>query len=136
MTSAQRIALYMVTFPLIAIAILIFAVAGYAPLVAVIGGLWWGFLPVFLAYGVSMGLAPAAFIRWREEAMARQRSQLRWVDPATHAKVGNWFSNRLAISGPHPWESATAQQRVRRMGIAYIVIGIGVAIVPLLLRWM
>ena len=72
MTTAQRIGITTATLLFMAIAVLLFGLNGYAPLVAVIGGVWWGVVPIMLVFGGTMAVAPARMIRWRESAMTQR----------------------------------------------------------------
>jgi len=125
MTSAQRIGISTVTLLLIAVAIFVFALNGYAPLIAVVGGVWWGVVPIMLLFGSSMAADPVRMIRWRESAMTQGGRQTR---------IGHWFSKQLAIAGPRPSESAVARHRVRTLGMLEIVVGLGVGVLLLLVR--
>src|SRR5438552_2278084 len=82
-----------------AVAIFVFGLNGYAPLVAVVGGVWWGVVPTMLLAGGTMSVAPARMIRWREGAITQRGYQTR---------IGSWFSKQLGTDGPRPWESAVA----------------------------
>ena len=125
MTTAQQIAIITGSFLLMAVAIVLFAVNGYAPLIAVVGGVWWGLVPIMLLFGAPMVVVPARVIRWRRAAMAQHGYQTR---------IGSWFSNQLGIAGPRPWESAVARHRVRTLGALEIVVGLGVGILLLQIR--
>jgi hypothetical protein len=125
MTSAQRIGISTMTILLMAVAIFVFALNGYAPLIAVVGGVWWGAAPIMLAFGVTMAVAPTRMSRCREGMMTQRGSPTR---------IGSWFSKQLAIAGPRPWESAIARHRVRTLGMLEVVVGLGVGVLLLLLR--
>ncbi len=125
MTSAQRIGISTVSFLVMAVAIFLLALNGYAPLVAVIGGVWWGLVPIMLFFGIPMAIGPARMIHWREGAMHQRGYQTR---------IGNWFSKQLGIAGPRPWESAVARHRVRALGMLEIIVGLGVGVLLLLVR--
>ena len=126
MTSAQRIGISALSLLVMTVAIFLLALNGYAPLVAFIGGLWWGVVPITLLFGAPMTVAPARMIRWREAAMAQRGEP---------SRIGIWFSKHLCIAGPRPWESAVARHRVRTLGRLYVVLGLGVGLVFLLLRF-
>ncbi|HEX2681349.1 MAG TPA: hypothetical protein VHQ03_08655 [Candidatus Dormibacteraeota bacterium] len=105
--------------------ILVLAIRGYNPWIAVVGGVWFGLLPIGL-FGLAIAVAPGRLIRWRERALAGQ---------AGYQKVvGGWFSKRLAIDGAHPWESSEARKRVRMLGVVELVVWLaGVAVLLVLL---
>jgi hypothetical protein len=125
MTSAQRISITTVTFLVMAVTIFLFALNGYSPLIAVVGGVWWGGVPILLLFGGTMAIAPARMIRWREGAMTQRGYQTR---------IGSWFSKQLGVTGPRPWESAVARHRVRTLGMLEVVVGLGVGVGLLFLR--
>ena len=125
MTAGQRIGISTVTLLLTAVAIFVFGLNGYAPLVAVVGGVWWGVVPTMLLAGGTMSVAPARMIRWREGAITQRGYQTR---------IGSWFSKQLGTDGLRPWESAVARHRVRTLGMLQVVVGLGVGVLLLLLR--
>ena len=113
MSSRQRTLLTTATCLLMAVAISALALGGYSPWVAVLGGAWLGLAPPALLFGVLNAVAPARIIRWRESAMS--------TNTGYRKVVGDWFSKRMAIVGPSPWESSIARNRVRALGIYQIV---------------
>jgi hypothetical protein len=68
MTSALRIGISTVTLVLIGVGVVLFALNGYAPLIAVVGGVWLSVVPIMLLFGAPMAVAPGRMIRWREAA--------------------------------------------------------------------
>lgn len=122
---AQRMTLATVTLLGTAVAVVVLALNGYAPLVAVVGGLWWGIVPGLLMFAVPMVVAPARMIRWRGGVIARGGYQ---------TTLALRLSKLLAIAGPRPWDSDVARHRVRTLGLLYIVVGLGVGFVVLQLR--
>jgi len=125
MSSAQRVAVVTVSFLVMAVAISALALRGYNPWIAVIGGVWWGVVPVGLLFGILNAVVPGHIIRWRESAMAGQTGYRK--------SVGQWFSKWMAIAGPRPWEDRMARDRVRILGICQVLVFLLVGIALLLL---
>ena len=121
----QRITVVTATFLLTAAVISGLALSGYNPLIAVIGGVWWGLAPVTLLFGVMNIVVPGRVIRWRESAMAGNTGYRKMF--------GDWFSRWTATSGPRPWERSVARQRVRALGICQVVVWLMVGALILLL---
>jgi hypothetical protein len=124
-SSAQRVAVVTVSFLVMAVAISALALRGYNPWVAVIGGVWWGLVPVGLLFGILNAAAPGRIIRWRKSATAGQTG---------YQKLGGqWFSKWMAIAGPQPWENHIARDRVRILGICQVLVSLLVGAALLLL---
>lgn len=127
MSSAQRVAVVMVSFLVMAVAISTLALRGYNPWIAVIGGVWCGLVPVGLLFGILNAVVPGHIIRWRERAIAGQTGYQK--------SVGQWFSKWMAIAGPRPWENRVARDRVRILGICQVLVsllvGAGLLLLPL-----
>jgi hypothetical protein len=125
MSSTQRVVVVTVTFLVMAVAISALAVQGYNPWIAVIGGVWWGLVPVGLLFGILNAAVPGRIIRWRESTMAGQTGYRRFI--------GQRFSKLMAIAGPRPWEDRAARDRVRILGICQILVSVLVGVALLLL---
>ena len=124
-SSPQRVALITGTCLLMAAAIFVLALSGFNPWIAVISGVWWGLAPVTLLFGVMNAVVPARVIRGRVSAMVGSTGYRKMV--------GDWFSRRMATTGPRPWESSVARDRVRTLGICQVLVWLVVGALILLL---
>ena len=124
MSSQHRITMITATLLSMVAAISVLALSGYDPWIAVIGGVWWGLAPVALVFGVMNALVPARVIRWREAAMEGNAGYRK--------KIGDRFSRWTATTGPRPWESPVARNRIRTLGICQVVFWLVVGAVILL----
>ena len=125
MSTLQRITLATATLLLMPASIYALVLSGYNAWIAVIGGVWWGLAPVTLVFGVMNAVVPARVIRWRETAMVGNTGYRKMI--------GDRFSKWTAITGPRPWESSVAQDRVRALGICQLAFWLVVGVVILLL---
>ncbi len=116
--------LNVVTLLLIAVAIAALALQGHPAWYAISAGVFWGVVPIGVLFSLAQVAVPGWVIRWREQVMALDDNDVR-------QRAGASFSRWLAISGPRPWESATARFRVRVLGlesIAFWVVGVAIAL--------
>jgi hypothetical protein len=124
-SSPKRITLVTATLLLMAASIFALVQSGYNAWIAVIGGVWWGLAPVTLLLGVVNAVVPARVIRWRETAMVGSTGYRK--------RIGDRFSTWTATTGPRPWESSVARDRVRALGICQVAFWLVVGVVILLL---
>ena len=106
-------------------AYLVLVALGNSPPAAGLLSAGWAGVPQGLAWAIAEVAAPGWVIRWRERLIAGESG--------ARGNVGAAFSKLLAISGDEPWRTQDARRRTRALGLALIVLWIGIAA---LLAWL
>lgn len=88
---------------------------------ALIVGLSCGAVPQGLGWGVAELLAPGWVIRWRQSLISGTTDYRK--------AVGDYFSDRFAITGSEPWKSPVARKRVRLLGALLTAIWLAIVAV-------